>query len=80
MQIKKLAGVTRNAFALLLLTGALIAALPAYFAPDGYVARAACTKVGSASVDPDGIPRCDCTIVETSGNCACIVMCPPQND
>ena len=81
MRIRKLAGVMRNAVALLVLTGALVTALPAYFAPQGYVTRAACTKVGTASVDPDGIPRCDCTIIETSGNCACVITCPkPQND
>jgi hypothetical protein len=28
-------------------------------------------------VDPDGRPRCDCTILENSGNCTCIIECPP---
>jgi hypothetical protein len=78
MRIHKLAGFTRNAVALVLLTGALIAATPAYFAPQGYIAEAACTKVGRASIDPDGVPRCDCTINESSGNCSCIITCPKE--
>lgn len=77
MGIYKAAGFTRNGFALVLLMGALITALPAYIAPQGYVAVAACTRAGRASIDPDGVPRCDCTIIEHSGNCACIVACPP---
>lgn len=78
MRIYKLAGFTRNALALVLLMGALITAVPAYFAPQGYVAQAACTKVGRASIDPDGVPRCDCTINESSGNCSCIIACPKE--
>jgi hypothetical protein len=78
MKIGKLTGFTRNALALVLLTGALISAVPAYFVPQGYVAHAACTKVGRASIDPDGVPRCDCTINESSGNCSCIITCPKE--
>lgn len=78
MRIYKLAGFTRNALALVLLTGALISAVPGYFAPQGSVAQAACTKVGRASVDPDGVPRCDCTINESQGNCSCIIACPKE--
>lgn len=67
-------------WALIALTGGLFTALPGYFAPQGYVAHAGCTHVGRASVDPDGVPRCDCTINETSGNCACIIECPKGGD
>lgn len=63
--------------ALIALTAGLFTVLPGYLAPQGYVAHAACTRVGRASIDPDGVPRCDCTINESSGNCACIVTCPP---
>lgn len=80
MRIHKLPGFTRNAVALVLLTGALIAAAPAYFAPQGYVAQAACTRSGRASIDPDGVPRCDCTINESSGNCSCIITCPKEGN
>lgn len=78
MRIYNLAEFTRNAFALVLLMGALITAVPAYFAPQGYVAQAACTRPGKASFDPDGVPRCDCTINESSGNCSCIITCPKE--
>ena len=78
MRIYKLAGFTRNAVALVLLTSALIAAAPAYFAPQGYVAQAACTRAGKASIDPDGVPRCDCTADAPQGNCACIITCPKE--
>lgn len=78
MRIYKLAGFTRNALALGFLTGALITAVPAYFAPQGFVAHAACTRVGRASIDPDGVPRCDCTINESQGTCSCIIQCPKE--
>lgn len=78
MRTYKLAEFTRNALALVLLTGALITAVPAYFAPQGYVAEAACVKSGKATIDPDGVPRCDCTPVEHQGNCGCIVQCPKE--
>jgi hypothetical protein len=78
MRIDKLSGFTRNAVALVLLTGALIVATPAYFEPQGYVAQAACTRVGRASIDPDGVPRCDCTSDAPQGNCSCIITCPKE--
>lgn len=78
MSTYKLAGFTRNTLALVLLTGALITALPAYLAPQGYVAHAGCTRVGRASIDRDGVPVCDCTINESQGNCSCIIQCPKE--
>lgn len=63
--------------ALFALTAGLFTALPGYFAPQGYVASAGCTKSGRASFDPDGTPRCDCSGNSNGGNCACIVPCPP---
>jgi len=63
--------------ALIALMAGVFTVLPGFLAPQGYVARAACTRVGRASIDPDGVPRCDCTINESSGNCSCIVTCPP---
>ncbi len=78
MRTFKPAVFTRNALGLVLLAGALITAAPAYFAPQGFVAHAACTRVGRASIDPDGVPRCDCTVNESQGTCSCIIQCPKE--
>jgi hypothetical protein len=78
MRTYKLSVFTRNALALVLLASALITGVPAYFAPQGFVAQAACTRVGRASIDPDGIPRCDCTVNESQGTCSCIIQCPKE--
>lgn len=65
--------------ALIALTAGLFTALPGFLAPQGYVALAACTKVGKATFDPDGVPRCDCSSdIINSGNCSCLITCPPS--
>ena len=80
MKTYKLVRVTRSSLALVLFAAALMTAAPAYFAPQGYVVQAACTRPGRASFDPDGVPRCDCTINESQGNCSCIVTCPKEGN
>jgi hypothetical protein len=75
MKTFKLTAFVRNVLALLLFTGALLAVVPVYFAPAGYVVQAACVYPGRPSF-VNGVLVCDCTAIEHVGNCGCVVECP----
>jgi len=77
MKTFKLTAFARSVLALLLFTGAFLAAVPVYFAPEGYVVQAGCVYPGRPTF-VDGVLVCDCTAIEHVGNCGCVVACPKE--
>jgi hypothetical protein len=77
MKTFKLTAFARNVLALLLFTSALLAAVPVYFAPEGYVVQAECFCVGRPTIKDDETMFCDCTATEQLW-CSVLVDCPKE--
>ncbi|HEX7771630.1 MAG TPA: hypothetical protein VF435_04365 [Pyrinomonadaceae bacterium] len=77
MKSFKLTAFARNVLALLLFTSALLAAVPVYFAPEGYVVQAECFKAGRPTIKDDETIFCDTTATDRLW-CITLVDCPKE--